>query len=174
MMNLSQVKWPIYTLNKHIELKTYNNIILARNSSDQGFRLLDTIDTDTLSLGLRRIKYKAAPSVENFSLYKLYAPIYRYSDVFQYLSDTHLFIDSSGKIINYITSRYAPLKYHKIIKFREVYSGYIIYVRDIDAVFFMNREPSIYEHYAAILHIGKGYALYGLSEKVEDNFRRRI
>lgn len=174
MLKLSEVTWPIYPLNKDIKFKDYNGLKLARGPASTDWRLLDAPQLPYATVGLRRLNYMSAPTVENYALYKLSVPIYRYSDIFQYINNTDMFLDTSGKIIQYERTRYVPLIYHKIKKFKETSGGYTIEIEDVHSPLFLNREPSIDDRFAGILQIGKGYVLYSLEPDRLNNTRRMV
>jgi hypothetical protein len=148
--------------------------MLARNNEAHEYRLLDAPKVDGSTLGMRRLMYSAAPTIENYKLYKLSVPVHRYADIFVYLEKCDSFIDSSGKIIKYVRSMNVPLKYHKIVKFREIPTGYLIYAQYIHTPFYINREPQLEDHYVGLLHIGKGYVLYSTEPTKLADTRRKI
>lgn len=174
MLKLSDVNWPIYPLPKNTSFREYNGLKLAKGPTTEEWKLLDAPNLPQATLGLRRLNYRSAPTLENYALFKLSLPIYRYSDIFQYINSTNLFIDTSGKIIDYTRSRYVPLVYHKIKKFIEVEGGYTIYVEDIHMPLFLNREPTLEDRYVGVLHIGRGYLLYSTEPTILPNTRRMI
>lgn len=173
-MILSSVVWPVYQLNKYIEIKQYNNMLLGRNSVEEEFKLIDDKSREANSLGLRRIKYESSPSIERYKLYKLSTPIYKYSNLILQTYKSPKFIDFSGRIFNYVKSMRVSLKYYKITKYAQVDHGYLVHIYGIHCPFYINYEPPLEVKYAGLLHVGMGYVLYSLEESKLADTRRII
>ena len=173
-MLLRDILWPIYPLPNKAEFKDYNGLKLIRPLSSESFLVLDAPKIEESTIGRRRLKFSSAPNLENFKLFNLSVPIHRYSDIFFYIDKYKSYVDSSGRVFNYIREKYYPLKYHQIKKFQEVDEGYLVFVRDIHMPFFINREPLLEETYAGILHIGRGYVLYSIEATKLADTRRMI
>lgn len=174
MITLAKIKWPVYPISPNAEFLDYNGLKLARNSGDAEFKVLDAPSIEADTLGMRRLLYASAPSIENYSLYKLSVPIYRYADIFMFIDRYDTYIDSKGVVFKYTRSTYVPLKYHKIKGFTELDVGALVHIPFIHTPFYINRPPSIDDQYAGILHIGRGYVLHSIEKEKLKDTRRMI
>jgi hypothetical protein len=174
MITLAKINWPVYPLSPNVELLDYEGFKLARNNADKDFKLLDAPSIEADSLGMRRLLYASAPSIENYQLYKLSLPIHRYADIFMFIDEYSTYIDSKGVVFKYTRSMYVPLKYHRIKKFTLLDTGALIHLPFIHTPFYINRPPRLEDKYAGLLHVGKGYVLYSIEEELKPNTRRMI
>ena len=173
-MILSEVAWPIYPVKNNRGIKVEDGLTLLLPELSDTYQVLDTDKSNGSTLGSRRLKYELAPDPKPFKLSKLHAPIHRYADIFYFLKKYTTFIDSTGRIFNYNYSARADLKYYEILKFREVSEGYVIILKDktINCPFFINREPTLEDKYAGILHIGMGRVLFDIvPERLKDTWK---
>lgn len=174
MIGLSRISWPIYQLNASVEFMTYNGLQLARNGDGSPWMLLDAPEIPNGSLGMRRLLYTSAPSIENYKLYKLRVPIYRYSDIFQVINRSSTFIDSSGLIFHYTRTTFYPLEYFKIKSVDECQDGYLISIYEVHTKFYAFTPPEPEMKYAGLLLVGKGYVLLEYSETKKKATRRKV
>lgn len=140
--------------------------------SDESIRLLDDTSYEG-SLGLRRLQYEASSDPFKKKLFKLTKPIFRFEDLLHFKLTTK-FIDSNGKIFDYIKSKYYPLTYHKIEKFIETKNGYAVELKKFHCRFFLTREPALEWKYAGIIRVGRGFLLYDFSDTKKPDTRRML
>lgn len=171
MLDLSKIQFPIYPINHEVLKKEGDLILLFQNGK---YKVLDD-RSRTGNLARRRLQYTHDSSVfMKMDLAKLNRPIFRYSDIFQFLKYNRYFIDFNGKIFNYELTKFVPLVYYKIKRFVEIPTGYYIELHGIHTRFFLNRIPLLEEKWAGVLEIGLGYALYELTENYKPATRRKI
>jgi hypothetical protein len=172
MLDLSKIQFPIYPVNiETIKYEEGLKLIFQHNK----FKVLDDTSREG-NLARRRMQYELDTSVfMKRPLAKLINPIFRYSDMFQFLKKYRHFMDSNGKIFEYTLTKFVPLIYYKIKKFVEIPTGYYIELYGVHCRFYLNRVPKLEEHYAGLLKVdNRGYVLYELTDKHKPTTRRKI
>lgn len=135
-------------------------------------RLIDDRNLPQQTLSLRRLQLMQDESV---SLFKIHKAIYFLGDLIKIATPNTWFIDSAGKVFNYIKSSRAKLKVYPIRQVIPIKGGGVV----VEAKGIMTRFKSLYppeigEEYVGILHWGKSLILYGFYEEEYDDSWRMV
>lgn len=161
MLNFWKIQWPIYHLSR-IPQRVDNLLFVEDN--DGNYKVIDNLDMPGHTLGVRRLQHLMdTSSIIKRKLLKLSRPSYSLSDMLH--RKINLFIDSSGKVYNHVKTTFVPVETFKLKSFVEYPEGYVLYVHNLHCRFFINRAPNLHEKYVQVLRVGKGFVMYGLTDK---------
>lgn len=174
-MNLQEISYPVFKL-RNGKPSEYNSVLFYayENVDDEGeiqtvVRILDDRNIDNPKLSMRRLVLKA----KGEKLFKLNKAIFFLGDLIKLAKKGQWFIDSDGKIFEYVKTTRCKLKYHKITKVIPVQTGgAIIEVEGLASRFKSLFYPEKTMLFAAILHFQMAPVLYGFYEqKFDDSWR---
>jgi hypothetical protein len=179
-MNLSEIYYPVFRLKKErpsthdgIEFYAYERY----EETDEGLvchniiRIIDDNTYNNEKLSLRRLAIKATGG----TLYRLNRAIFFLSDLIKLSIKGHWFIDSKGKIFQYIKTTKVALNYYKIKKVIAVPTGgAIIEVEGIPNRFKCLHFPEYSKTHVGILHMGLSLLLYGFYDQQYKNSWRKV
>lgn len=158
--NLSNISFPVFIIREHNNIVNEKGRIIVH--TNHGEYIIDNRNLTGSSLGQRRLRINEKPK------YILKKAIYTCKDLIKCYNKT--FIDSKGKIFNYIKMKTVPLIYKRIVK----RVGTIIYLKDINCPFSIPKDLDPDIKYAGVLKIDQGYLLYDLSYTFKKRTWRKI
>lgn len=187
-LDVKRIKWPVYRLpGRSTPLLVDGNLVLKMNKSANRYmvdpKALEAqappplvekpdnippwitealIDTPKTTLLQRRLRYPSSDIFirTGYKLVKLRYPVFRFTDLIQ--KPKGYYVDSNGKAFLYSKSVPTKLRYHKIKKYTRCPIGWVLHVHGIAQPFLRTKEPDFTCEWASILHIGRGYILYGI------------
>ncbi len=176
-MNLQEISYPVFRLRAE-KPSEYNGVLFYAYDrvTEEGdiepvIRILDDRNLDNPKLSMRRLILKTRGE----KLFKLTKAIFFLGDLIKIAKKGMWFIDSNGKIFEYIKTTSCKLKYHKITKVIPVDTGgAIIEVEGISSRFKSLFYPEPTMLYAGILHFGMSPILYGYYDKKYKDTRRMV
>ncbi len=177
-MNLAEISYPVFRLRNErpstsngIEFYAYERY----EETDEGLichnviRIVDDKSINNEKLSLRRLAVKAAGG----KLFRLTRAIFFLSDLIKFANKKQWFIDSKGKIFQYIKTTRCKLRYHRITKVIAVPTGgAIIEAEGAAARFKSLHYPEYDKTHVGILHMGVSQVLYGFyDQQYKDSWR---
>ena len=173
-----EIVYPVYLLgNKKPETSEGVTYYLTSLESENGdIHKLKIVDDKTLpqeTLALRRLALKA----NKVNLHKISATIFFLGDLIKLSNTNTWFIDSVGKVFNYVKTSRAKLDFYKIIQILNIASGgTVVEVEGMSTRFKTLYAPNFNEtaKYAGILTFNKSPILYGLYDQKYDSTWRLI
>lgn len=171
MLNFWKIQFPIYPLRAEPQL--IDNILFTENNKGE-YLVIDNKNMPGPSLGIRRIQHlKASRSdIVYRKLFILKYPIHDFISILR--KSIFRFIDSSGKVYNYIKTTFVPLETYKIKSYQEFPEGYVIHVSNLHCCFFSHRAPNLQEKYVQVLRMGRGFLMYGFTTEHKKATRIKI
>lgn len=176
-MKLSEISFPVFRLNTQkpsVEEGVLYYMTESFNKDTAEFKSrIRIVDDTTLpfeTLSRRRLQLKAAGA----PVYPLKRAVFYLADLVKLSSQKHWWIDSAGKIFQYIKTGRAKLTSHKIAKILPLKGmGYVIDIEGISQRFKVLYKPAESYKYATIINGGINLRfLYGLTEeKHQDSWR---
>lgn len=125
-------------------------------------KVIDDRNESGATLALRRLKLKVA----NIDLFKINKAIYFVGDLIKLATPHTWFIDSNGRLFNYLKTSKAKLKFHKIKDLIPIKGGgVIIETVDLTTRFKALYVPNSINTHIGVLHFGKSLILYGFYDK---------
>ena len=147
--------------------------MLVVEDNEGNYKVIDNMNMPGHSLGVRRLQHLMDNTqIIKRKLFKLSRPSYSLSDMLH--RKINLFIDSSGKIYNHVKTTFVPVETYKLKSFVEFQEGYVLFVHGLHCRFFINRAPNLHEKFVQVLRVGKGFVMYGFSDKHEKSTRIKI
>ncbi len=174
--SLADIRYPIFKLGL-IKPEQQDGVVFYYHTKD----LDDDVTTVTLAIIDDRTLAGDSLSLRRLELLKNGAPLYRVHNAIYFLGDliklatpTTWFIDSNGKVFNYLKTNRAILKVHQINKILPIKTGgAIIEVKGLLSRFKCLYLPEEGANYAGILYVGLSRILYGIyAEHCKDSWRR--
>ena len=174
-MSLKEIAYPVFKLgiNKPNVDDRVVYYLYTREKDDEEVYDLRIIDDPKLpqeTLALRRLYLKNLGE----PLAKIRHAIFFLGDLIKIATPSTWFIDSKGKVFNYVKSNRAKLRFYKLTKKLPIKSGGVI----VEAEGISTRFKALYMppnemKYVGILHLGMTLVLYGFyAEKHEDTWRK--
>lgn len=162
-MNFRDINFPIYSVGSHKKLWCENNILYLLSDSD----IIYKVDNKNLpydTIGKRRLR------IHKKELYKFTGTYFSLVAVIK--SNKKLFIDNTGKLINYKKSKTAKLEYIKIKRVVPVDNkGLLIYMYNKTAPLLVSNLVYNKEKYVGILD---NTIVYDFSTYKKENTWRKI
>lgn len=175
-MNLQEISYPVFKL-RDTKPSEYNKVLFYayQNISEEGesytVRILDDRNIDNPKLSMRRLILKSRGE----KLFRLNKAVFFLGDLIKLAKKNQWFIDSEGKIFEYIKTKYCKLSYHKITKvIRTDVGGAIIEVDGMSARFKSLFYPEADKSHAGILHFGMSPILYGFYDQKYKDSKRMV
>ena len=176
-MKLTEISFPVYKLGKRkpiVEdgLVFYLNKTEEEDGSIVYFpKIIDDTNIDEISLSKRRLKLLE----KGEKLFRLRYALFFISDMLKMTKGATWFIDSKGKIFEYVKRVRVPLIFKKIKEIIPIKSGgVIVEIHGIPYRFKSLFRPLIEQKYAGLLYFDNGYVLYGFYDKLYDKTTRMI
>lgn len=171
MLNFWKIQFPIYPLKAEPQL--IDNILFTENNKGD-YLVIDNKNMPGATLGIRRIQHIKASSSDIVyrKLFVLKYPIHNFISILH--KGVFRFIDSSGKVYNYIKTKFVPLETYKLKSYQVFPEGYVIHVHNLHCSFFSNRAPNLQEKYVQVLRMGRGFLMYGFSTEFKKTTRMKI
>jgi len=133
--------------------------------------IIDDSNIEGSSLARRRLKLLESGE----KLFKLRYAIFFISDMLKFTKGATWFVDSSGKVFEYVKRKRVPLLFKKIKQIIPIKSGgVIIEIQDIPYRFKSLFKPLLEQKYAGVLYTDSGYILYGFYDKLYNKTTRMI
>ncbi len=167
MPSIWKAEFPLYQLNETSLLTREGGLLFYEDADEQRW-VIDNKDVSGKTLGARRVTL----ALRGYKLYKLKYVITSYQELL--VSGTSHFIDSKGDVYNYTKTKTVPLITHKIKSVVPYTEGHIITLEGIHCKFISQAAPNPHFEFAQVLHVDRGFILYGFcGEKLKDT-RRKI
>lgn len=169
MLNFLDIRFPIYRVPESHQV--INGDILV--GGQYGTKLVYSKNIGG-RLSSNRLKYLNTYEIIGAKLYNFTLTLFSISDLLRIKGVGKTFIDSTGKLFKYTPATRVPLKYFRIVKFRQVPSGYVLYVKGVNTRFLINRMPQLHETHIGLLEVGIGYIMYELCNELKKSTWRLI
>lgn len=168
-MNLKMVTFPVYQVPKTVSKE--GTALINYNSSGT-ISYIDDLSLSGKNLATRRLQLHSMGK----PLVKLKLAIFFLKDLIKYSKPTMQFIDSNGKLFNYVKDRFVDLVFREITKVIPILSGGALI--EVDGEFPRYKlmyAPKPLEKFAGMLRVSdRGYVLYGLYGEKHENTRRKV
>ncbi len=178
-VSLDSIRYPIFKLGLN-KPEQQDGIIFyfhVKEDPDDGYdtsislRIIDDKNVIGDSLSTRRLKLLK----DRIPLFKVHNAIYFLGDLIKLATPKTWFIDSNGKVFNYLKTSMAKLQVHKVTKILPIKSGgAVVEVQGLLSRFKCLYLPEQDVDYAGILHIGFSKVFYGFYDKQYDNSWRKV
>lgn len=172
-MKLQEISWPVYKIGS-TRPQTEGGVIFYYHESAKG-PVLEIIDDQNISgsnLAVRRMRIVMADN--EVKLYKIKYAIFFIADLVKMAKANVWFIDSAGKVFQYVKSKFVPLVFKKITNVIRDVSCYLIEVEGSPVRYKVLYPPTDAQKYAGLLVLGKGYIIYGFYEELHTTTYRKI
>ena len=167
-INLTELHYPIFKLGIR-KPEILDNVVFYLNQYEEDgkdtkilLKIVDDKNKPGETLGIRRLNLK----VDGINLFRITKAVYFLGDLIKIAKPNIWFIDSNGRVFNYIKSTRVKLKYYKISNTIPIKGGGIIVeLEGLQARFKSLFLPDSTFTYAGILHYNRSLILYGFYDK---------
>lgn len=176
MLNISEIKFPIYILGKGGKVETENTYKIFRRWD--GHRSIFDIESDEPEFIKRRLYLLSREDLLPYPLKGLGVGMTFFSELFK-LQNTNLyhFIDSNGKVFKYNKTHRVKLTFHEIAWWQFINSGVSVALKlwDFGNLFEVPAPPPAGHAFAGVLHLSnKALVIHGYYKEKFDSTTRKI
>jgi len=167
MQSIWKAEFPLYPLNGPEEILKRGTDLYCEDG-DGNFWYLDDKSCSGSTLGARRIQMAS----RGYNLFRLRNPLLSYQELLS--KDYKKFIDAKGDVFTYTKTKFVPLVSHKIKRVVPHVDGFVISLEGVHCKFISQSAPYRHLKFAQVLHVDRGFILYGFSESKLAESRKKI
>lgn len=154
--SLKNIKFPVFPIPTRGTVSTNDTKLIFTTPSG----IVKIIDDSTLSgsFAIRRLNI-----AENNKILPLKKAIPSLGNLILYTRIYNTFIDSNGKLFKYKRKYIVPVICREIVDYIPYKSGTVLILKNIHCPIFLYRPLKMYEKYAVLAAVERGYILIGIN-----------
>jgi hypothetical protein len=166
-MNLKEISFPVYRVGyiKPLQEEGVSFFLKVDNSIE----VLDDRSVEAPTLAKRRLIMQSSTK-----LAKLTRAYFFLGDLIRDSDPKLWYIDSAGKVFQYIKSTMATLVSKKILNIIRINGGVLIEAEGTPGRFISLYPPTVEQKYISLLKLNKSHILYGFTKEYHTDTRRKI